>query len=98
MTRLQTGRPGFDSRKRHERDFSLPHTVQIGSGAHLDTYPVGTGALSLGSKSVRGMNLITHLQVLPWLRMGGAMPPVPQYVFIAWCLIKQRMSSWPGTW
>jgi hypothetical protein len=27
---------------------------------------------------------------MPRLRMRGAIPPFPQYVFIAWCLVKHR--------
>jgi hypothetical protein len=32
-------------------NFSLHHRVQNGSGAHPASYPMGTGALSLGVKS-----------------------------------------------
>jgi len=34
------------------RNFSLHHRVQDGSGAHPASYPVRTGALSLGVKRV----------------------------------------------
>jgi hypothetical protein len=34
--------------------------------------------------------LITHLCLVPKLRMRGAMPPRPQCVSIAWYLVKQR--------
>jgi hypothetical protein len=27
---------------------------------------------------------------IQWLRMCGAIPPLPQYVFMAWCLVKHR--------
>jgi hypothetical protein len=46
MTR--TGRPGFDSRQGQE--IFLLHSVQTGSGANPDSYPMGAGALSPGVK------------------------------------------------
>jgi len=33
-----------------------------------------------------------HLHLVPRLRMLGAIPPFPQYVFMAWCLIKPEMN------
>jgi hypothetical protein len=30
--------------------------------------------------------------------MCGATPPLPQYVSIAWCLIKKKTSSFRGAW
>jgi hypothetical protein len=33
------------------RNFSLPHIVETGSGAHQASYPLDTGALSMGIKS-----------------------------------------------
>jgi len=38
--------------------------------------------------------LATHLHLLPRLRMRGAIPPLPQYVFMVWCLIKQDIRLW----
>jgi hypothetical protein len=35
------------------------------------------------------MTLTTHLHLVPGLGMCGAIPPLPQYVLIAWCLIKR---------
>jgi hypothetical protein len=35
------------------------------------------------------MKLTTHLLLAPRSRMSGAIPP-PQYVFMAWCSVKQR--------
>jgi len=34
-------------------------------------------------ESGRGMKLITHLHVVPRLKMRGALPPLPQSVFMA---------------
>jgi len=35
---------------------------------------------------------VLHLQLLPMLRMRGARPSPPQYVIMAWCLVKYRES------
>jgi hypothetical protein len=34
------------------------------------------------------MMLTTHLGLVVRLRMRGAIPHLPQYVFMAWCLVK----------
>jgi hypothetical protein len=36
------------------------------------------------------MKLTTHLHLVPRSIMHGTMPPLPQYAFIAWCLVKHR--------
>jgi hypothetical protein len=64
-------------------NFSL-HRVQNGSEAHPASYPMG----SMGS--FQGVKLTTHLYLVPSHRMRGAIPPLPQYVFMAWCLVKHR--------
>jgi hypothetical protein len=46
-------------------------------------------ALSLGVNR-RGVELTTHLHLVPRSRIRGAIPPLPQYVFMAWCLVKHR--------
>jgi hypothetical protein len=61
-------------------NFSLHHRVQNGSGAHPASYPMGT----------RGVKLTTHLHLVPRSRMCGAIPPLPQYAFMASCLVKHR--------
>jgi hypothetical protein len=62
--------------------FSL-HRVHTGSGAHILYY--GYRGLS-----GRGVKLTTHFHLVPKL-MRGAKPPLLQYVFIAWCVIKEEM-------
>jgi hypothetical protein len=47
---LGTGRPGFNSRGRRKRFLPL-HSVQIGSGAHPFSYPVGTEGSFPGVKA-----------------------------------------------
>jgi len=47
---LRAGLSEFDSRQ--NRDFSLRHSVQTGSGAHPTSYPMGTGFNFHGGKEV----------------------------------------------
>jgi hypothetical protein len=42
------------------------------------------GALFLGVK------LTTHPHLLPWSKNDGAIPPLPQYAFMAWCSAKAQ--------
>jgi hypothetical protein len=37
-----------------------------------------------------GVELTTHLHLVPRLRIRGAIPPFSQYVFMAWCLVNHR--------
>jgi hypothetical protein len=53
--------------------FSLLQSAQTGSGAHPITYPVGTGACYPG---VLGGAQRTPFQLMPTLRMRGAIPPL----------------------
>jgi hypothetical protein len=47
------------------------------------------GALSLGvQRPEREVDHSPHL--VPRLRLRGAIPPLPQSVFMAWCLVKHR--------
>jgi hypothetical protein len=36
------------------------------------------------------MRLTTHVHLVPRLRMHGVLPPLPDYVFMAWWLVKHR--------
>jgi hypothetical protein len=40
-----------------------------------------------GRSSVK---LTTHLHLVPRSRMRGAIPPFPQYAFMAWCSVKAQ--------
>jgi hypothetical protein len=53
---------------------------------HIQWVP---GSLSLGVKRP-GRKLTIHLHLLQKSRMRGAISPLPQYVFTAWCLVKHR--------
>jgi len=37
----------------------------------------------------RDVKLTTYFLLVPRLRMRGNVHPLPQYIFMAWCLIKQ---------
>jgi hypothetical protein len=55
--------------------------VQTVSGAHLASYVMGPG----GSFLLRcgwGVRLATHIYRVSRLRMNGALPPLPLYVFV----------------
>jgi len=52
-------------------NFSPYHRVQTGSRAHSASYPMVSGALSLGVKPT------THLYLVPRSSMRGSIPPLP---------------------
>jgi hypothetical protein len=47
------------------------------------------GFFPLGQSS-QGVKLTTHLHLVPRSQMSGAIPLLPQYIFMAWCLVKHR--------
>jgi hypothetical protein len=69
------------------RDFSL-HNVQTGSEPTQHPIP-WVLRFSSGVKR-QNVKRNIHLNLQPRFRMRGAIPPLPQYVFMAWCLIKHR--------
>jgi hypothetical protein len=68
-------------------NFSLHHRVQNGSGAHPASCPVGSRGAFPGVKRLERVADHSSPSV-PRSRMRRAVPPFPQYVFIAWCLVK----------
>jgi len=64
---------------------TAPKPYQGPTQPHIQWAP---GALSPGVERL-GVKLITHLYLFPGFRMRRAIPPLPQYVFMALCLIKQ---------
>jgi hypothetical protein len=38
--------------------------------------------------NIMDYRILGHLHLVPRLRMRAAIPPLPQYVFTAWCLVK----------
>jgi hypothetical protein len=57
-------------------------------GTHLAPYPMGSGAFIPGIKRLGRED--DHLQLVSMLRMRADIPQLPQYVLMAWCLIKHR--------
>jgi hypothetical protein len=57
------------------RDFSLHNCVQISSGAHSASYPLGIGVSFPWGKGW-AMKLTSHLYLLLRLKMCGAIPPL----------------------
>jgi hypothetical protein len=70
--------------------FSLHHRIQNGHGTHPASYPLGTRSSFPAGKSGGGVELTTHLHLVPASRMRGDISPLPQYVFMARCLVKHR--------
>jgi hypothetical protein len=71
-------------------NFSLHHRVQNGSATHTSSYPVGNGGYSLGVKwaereSDQSPPSSTEVKTCEELHLH-----TPQYVFMAWCLVKHR--------
>jgi hypothetical protein len=71
-------------------NFSLHHRVQNGSEAHPASYPMGTRGSFPGSKTAGAWSWPLTSIYTRGQRMSGAMPPLPQYAFMAWCLVKYR--------
>jgi hypothetical protein len=72
-------------------NFSLHHRVQSSSGAHPASYlRMGIRGWFPGGKVAGGIKLSTHIHLVPRSRMRGAIPPLPQYAFIALCSVKAK--------
>jgi len=59
-------------------------------GVNPASYLTGTGGSYSGGKEARVWRrpkMTTHHHLVLGLRMHGAIPSLPQYVFMAWCLI-----------
>jgi hypothetical protein len=71
-------------------NFSLHHRVQTGSEAHPASYRMGTGGSFRGDKEVGVWSWpLTSI----WCRdqrMSGAIPPLPQYNFMAGCSVTKK--------
>jgi hypothetical protein len=54
----------------------LSESVNTGSRAHPATCVMGTGGALYPGAGDRGVKLIIQLQIVPILRMSGAVPPL----------------------
>jgi hypothetical protein len=71
-------------------NFSLHRRVQNGSGAHPTSYPMGTRGSFLGGKAAGAWSWPLTSIYCGDKRMSGAIPPLPQYAFMAWCSVKAQ--------
>jgi hypothetical protein len=69
-------------------NFSPHHRLQTDSGAHPAPIHWVPEAIYLGFSWV--VKLTTNLHLMPRSRMRGAIPPLPQYAFMAWCSVKAQ--------
>jgi hypothetical protein len=80
-TRSQAGRSGVRV-PIGARKFSLLQKVQTASGTHTASYSMGS-MVNFQEKSGQGVTFTTDLNVVPGLRMSGAIPLLPLYAFMA---------------
>jgi hypothetical protein len=78
VNRPQAGRPKIRGAipGRSKKDTFL-NSVEIASEAHPVSYRMGTGGFFLNGKCGLRVKLSIHLNLMPRLRMCGAMFPVP---------------------
>jgi hypothetical protein len=69
-------------------NFSLHHRVQNGPGGPSSLLSNGYQGLFPWGQNGREVKPTTHLHLVPRSRIRGAIPPLPQYAFMAWCLVK----------
>jgi hypothetical protein len=72
-------------------NFSLHNRVQNVSGAHPASYPMGTGGSFLGVKRP-GREADHSPPYSAEVKNAWSYTLTPQYVFMAWCLVKHRDS------
>jgi hypothetical protein len=82
VTRLWAKQSGVRS-PTEAGNFSLYYCIQNRSGAHPASKPMGTGGK---------VAMAWHLHLALRLKMHGAVLLLPQYVFMAWCLVKHRVN------
>jgi hypothetical protein len=71
-------------------NFSLHHRIQNGSGAHPASYPMGTRGSFSGCKVAEAWSWPLTSIYCRGQRMSGALTPLSQYAFMAWCSVKHR--------
>jgi hypothetical protein len=71
-------------------NFSLHQRVQNGSGAHPASYPMGTRGSFPGGKAAGAWSWPLTSIYCRGQRISGAILPLPQYAFMAWCSVKAQ--------
>jgi hypothetical protein len=69
-------------------NFSLHRCVQNGSGAHPASYPMGNRSSFPGGQVAGAWSWPLTSIYCRGQRMNGAIPPLPQYAFMAWFSVK----------
>jgi hypothetical protein len=69
--------------------FSLHHRFQNGSGDHPVSYPMGTRGSFPGVKAAGAWSWPLTSIYCQGHGMNGALPPLSQYAFMAWCSVKK---------
>jgi hypothetical protein len=65
-------------------NFYLHHRVKNGSGAHPASNPLSTTGFFPGGRAAGAWSWPLTPSSAE-VKMRGAIPPLPQYVFMAWC-------------
>jgi hypothetical protein len=73
-------------------NFSPHHRVQTGSEAHPASYPMGSSGSFPGYKAAGAWSW-PLISIVPRSIIRGAVPPLLQYAFMVWCLVKYRDNS-----
>jgi hypothetical protein len=73
-------------------NFSLHHRVQNGSGAHPGSYPMGTRGSFPGGKAAGAWSWPLTPSSAE-VKNAWSYTSTPQYVSMAWCLVKHRDNS-----
>jgi hypothetical protein len=71
-------------------NFLLHHHVQTSSGAHPAFYPMGTRGSFSGGKTASAWSWPLTSHLVPRSRMHGAIIPLLQYKFMAWCSVIKK--------
>jgi hypothetical protein len=66
---------------------TVKYENEVGSLAHPASYPVGIRDSFPGVKA-SGREADHHLHLVPRSRKRGALSLLPQYIFMAWCLVQ----------
>jgi diadenosine tetraphosphate (Ap4A) HIT family hydrolase len=55
----------------------------------VSSYPMDNRGSFLGGKAAGGVNLTTHLHLVPRSKNEWSYTSTPQYSFMAWCSVKE---------
>jgi hypothetical protein len=70
--------------------FLFVNMSQPSLGTHSASYPVDTGGCYSGGRATGPWSWPFTPSSVEVIRIRGFIHPLPQYVFVAWCLVKKR--------